>query len=787
MSSARTPATGCGSPAATSNDRTEDRHPSAGRIQLPGIFLMIESLETGGSERQFATLARSLNSNNFRLNVGCICQKGPFAEGLGELPQFRLSGSLYGVQSWKTRLRLARHLRSNGTAVAQAFDFYSNLTLILAARMARVPVVVGSQRQLGDLLTPAQSYVQTIAFRWCDAVVCNSRAAAQRLMEQGLPEHKISVIGNGLPTEAFVESPCFLPRRPGILRVGMIARMNTRAKNHVLFLQAASRLREKFPHVEFLLAGDGPLRGELQQEAARLGVAGQVRFLGDQRNIPSVLASLDVSVLPSASESLSNAILESMAAGVPVVASRVGGNPELVNEERGILFAPDGEEDLAASIAKLLSDEACRNALGRNARRFAQANFTAEQMARRYEELYTELLARKHWQPKPRPSIPQKSAEKSDRTRVAIVAASLCYVGGQSVQADLLLRHWKNDLEIEATLIPIDPFLPRAVAWAEHIPVLRTFARQPFYLWRLWWELKEADIVHIFSASYWSFLIAPAPALWIARLRRKKVIIHYHSGEARDHLQRSRIARAILAKADRLVVPSGYLVRVFQEFGLEAQAVPNMVDLRQFSFRQRRPLHPHLICTRGFYPYYCVDVVVRAFAEVKEKFPDARLDLVGGGPLERDIRNLVREIKLTGVDFKGIAVHSEIARFYDQADIFINASRLDNMPVSVLEAFASGTPVVSTAPEAMPYLVDHQHTGLLSAPGDKSALAQNVIRVLQDSELANRLISNSRQQLPRYSWPAVREKWLEVYRALTSGERKAVKEFASSCTESSES
>src|SRR5579862_8954587 len=106
------------------------------------------------------------------------------------------------------------------------------------------------------------------------------------------------------------------------------------------------------------------------------------------------------------------------------------------------------------------------------------------------------------------------------------------------------------------------------------------------------------------------------------------------------------------------------------------------------------------------------------------------------------------------------------------------------MPVSVLEAFASGTAVVSTAPEAMPYLVNHQHTGLLSAPGDESALAENVIRLLQDSELANRLISNAQQQLPRYSWLSVREEWLEVYRALVSGKRKAIKEFASSCMES---
>jgi hypothetical protein len=109
---------------------------------LPLVFLMIESLETGGSERQFAALARGLSPDVFRVCLGCVRQRGKFAEGLGEIPEFRLGGSLYGLQSWRSRLRLSRHLRHNHTAVAQAFDFYSNLTLIPAARLAGVPVVI---------------------------------------------------------------------------------------------------------------------------------------------------------------------------------------------------------------------------------------------------------------------------------------------------------------------------------------------------------------------------------------------------------------------------------------------------------------------------------------------------------------------------------------------------------------------------------------------------------------------------------------------------------------------
>ena len=290
--------------------------------------------------------------------------------------------------------------------------------------------------------------------------------------------------------------------------------------------------------------------------------------------------------------------------------------------------------------------------------------------------------------------------------------------------------------------------------------------RTPFYLTGLWRGLRDVDVAHIFSASYSSFLVAVLPAWMIARIRGKKTLINYHSGEARDHLRRSRIANTVLRRADRVVTPSGYLVDVFREFGLSADSVPNIVDLSQFSYRERSPLRPRLVCTRGFHAYYCIDVVVKAFAIVQKVFPEAQLDLVGGGSLEPEIRQLVADLKLSGVNFCGVVSRDEIGKSYDRADIFINASRLDNMPVSILEAFAAGTPVISTAPEGMRYLVDHGRTGLLSEVGDPDALAQNVIQVLRDPQLAAHLSSNAVAELSRYRWETVREQWLDLYRTL---------------------
>jgi glycosyltransferase involved in cell wall biosynthesis len=732
---------------------------------LPSVFLMINNLERGGSERQFRALEGALDRDRYRVQVGCIQKTGAFLEGLGEVPSFRLGGSLYGAKSWATRLRLARHLRRGDIAVAHAFDFYTNLALIPAARLAGVPAVIGSQRQLGDLMTPWQSRVQALVFCACDRVVCNSHAAADRLVYEGVPERKIVVIGNGLPESAFRETAPALPSEAGLLRVGMVARMNADYKQHRLFLRAAARVRGKFPSLEFLLVGDGPFRAGLEKQAEELGIRDQIQFLGDRRDVAALLAAMDVSVLPSSSEGLSNVILESMAAGVPVVATNVGGNPELLGDGRGLLVPAGDEVALAAAIERLLIDGRFRLALGSKGKEFARANFSLDKISGQYEALYADLLLRKGWRENRRSSV-NAGSNTSGKIRLALVAPTLRWVGGQAVQADLLMRHWRNDRDVEAQFIPLDPSFPAALAWAARVPGMRTLIREPLYLLSLWRGLKDVDVAHIFSASYWSFLLAPAPAWLIAKALGKKTVINYRSGEARDHLRRSTIARNILRNTDLLVVPSQYLVDVFHEFGLTARAVPNIVDLSQFSFRLRKPLRPHLVCTRGFHSYYGIDVVVRAFAEVRREFPDAKLDLVGGGPTENQIRSQAREMNLAGINFAGIASRQNIGSCYDQADIFINASRLDNMPVSILEAFAAGTPVVTTAPESMRYLVEHEQTGLLSAVDDAHDLANNVIRLLREPELAAGLALNAYRESERYRWEAVREQWLRVYRGL---------------------
>jgi glycosyltransferase involved in cell wall biosynthesis len=355
------------------------------------------------------------------------------------------------------------------------------------------------------------------------------------------------------------------------------------------------------------------------------------------------------------------------------------------------------------------------------------------------------------------------------RIRIALVGPSLRFwLGGQEVQADYLVRQWQADPAVEMRFIPIQAELPSWLAWINRIPFLRTAVRFPFYLGSLWRGVCDADIVHIFAAAYTSFILAVIPASCLARLREKKTLIHYHSAFGSDHLRRSILAARILRHCDRVVVPSQFLVGVFREFQVDASVVPNVVDSDQFRYRVRRPLRPILICSRGFKPVYRADLVVRAFARVKSQFPQAKLVLLGEGSMEAGVRSLVQEIGLEGVVFAGPVSRDRIGRFYDEADIFVQSPYIDNTPVSVLEAFVSGTAVVSTAPEGVRHMVRHEQTGLLCEPGDWQALAENVVRLLRDPDLALRVAENAHQQVPLYLWENVRGLWLDIYRSLTA-------------------
>jgi glycosyltransferase involved in cell wall biosynthesis len=354
------------------------------------------------------------------------------------------------------------------------------------------------------------------------------------------------------------------------------------------------------------------------------------------------------------------------------------------------------------------------------------------------------------------------------KLRVAIVAPSLRILGGQAVQAHRLVEAWRNDPDVEAWLIPVNPLPPGPLSHAVKIKYLRTVVTEATYLASLVRHLRRADIVHVFSASYTSFLLAPLPAMLMARAFGRPVILNYRSGQAPDHLQCSPVARRAIAGVDRTIVPSRYLVDVFSSFGLRAVAVPNVVDLARFQFRERTPLLPRILSTRNFEALYNVACTLRAFQLVQQRRPDAELTVVGGGTLDGSLRSLAGELGLRNVTFTGRVAPGEIAGHYAANDIYVQSPNIDNMPTSILEAFASGLPVVATKAGGVPAILTDREHGLLAPLDDHHALASHILQLLEHPGLAGELARNAYATCQAYTWQTVRAQWLANYQDVVS-------------------
>jgi glycosyltransferase involved in cell wall biosynthesis len=352
------------------------------------------------------------------------------------------------------------------------------------------------------------------------------------------------------------------------------------------------------------------------------------------------------------------------------------------------------------------------------------------------------------------------------KLQVAVVAPSLGILGGQAVQADRLLHAWSNDPDVHAWLVPVNPPPPRPLRFVTKVKYLRTVATELTYIPHLVREVACADVVHVFSASYTSFLLAPLPAILVAHALGRPVVLNYRSGEAPDHLKRSAIARRALARVDRNVVPSRFLVDVFASFGIDATIIPNIVDMQRFRFRQREPLQPRLLSTRNFEPLYNVACTLRAFRLVQDRWPDATLTLVGGGSEAAPLRELAWRLALKHVTFAGRVSPDAIAEHYTANDIYIQSPNFDNMPTSVLEAYASGLPVVSTDAGGMPAILRNGEHGFLTAVNDHHALAAHVLALLDDPALARRVTRAGYHTCEACTWPNVRTEWLRVYKSV---------------------
>jgi glycosyltransferase involved in cell wall biosynthesis len=285
----------------------------------------------------------------------------------------------------------ARWCRRIGARIVHTCELYSNLFGLPAAALAGVDVRIGNRRELATAdKSKAQLTAQQLAYRAAHVVVANSCAAAEQLRREGLPQRRIAVIPNGLDLSLYnVRSD-----RREIRRVIMVANLRPE-KGHDTLLAAVPAIAHFQPNLEIVLVGDGPLRSALAENIIRRGLRGRVTLAGERQDIPSLLDASDLFVLPSTSEAFPNAVLEAMASGLPVLATRVGGIPELIESGRnGVLVDPRDPSALASAAIDLIRNPERAFAMGAAARAHVHERYSFDRMVESFAQLYDSALGR---------------------------------------------------------------------------------------------------------------------------------------------------------------------------------------------------------------------------------------------------------------------------------------------------------------------------------------------------------------------------------------------------------
>lgn len=348
---------------------------------------------------------------------------------------------------------------------------------------------------------------------------------------------------------------------------------------------------------------------------------------------------------------------------------------------------------------------------------------------------------------------------KFDGLRVALVGPLPPPAGGMANQTRQLAELLRGEGACVELVQVNAPYWP---AWVGRIKGVRALFRLLPYLYCLWRACGRADLVHVMANSGWSWHLFAMPAIRLAALRGRPVVVNYRGGEAGEFLQQAAASvRATLDKSSGLLLPSGFLLEIFSRHGMQGRVVPNIIDLQRFHPAAQYPAHPDsplIVVARNLEPIYGIDVVLRAFAKVIARLSAARLAIAGSGPQREELEKLAHDLGISNqIRFTGRLDRDQMAALYRDADLSVNPSHVDNMPNSVLESLASGVPIVSTRVGGVPFIVEHERTAMLVSANEPDAMAAAIVAVLENSALAEKLRNEGIGEVQRYSWPAVRD------------------------------
>ena len=376
-------------------------------LMKPNVLFIVDSFEQGGSERQALQLLRQLHhSGQCRVHLACLQNRGSLrAEadklGIGEIVEYPLT-SFYDLNFTEQIRRIIRSIRAHEIDVVHTHCFYTNIFGMKGGFLSRVPARVTSKGETDGFRTPMQKRAERVSFRLADRVIANCHVVENQLIREGVSPEKVIQHYNGLDMGR-LKVPAGLRREEALAMFGLppdrrfisiVANLHNPIKDHPLFLRAAARVRAAVPDARFVIAGEGELMESLRDLARQLGIQDDVFFIGRCDNVAKLLFASDIGVLSSKAEGFANAILEYMAAGLPVVATDVGGAREAISEgETGYVVPAGDDEKMAERIIELLNDPDRARLMGERGKLIVAEKFSCDRHLQNTLELYDELLS----------------------------------------------------------------------------------------------------------------------------------------------------------------------------------------------------------------------------------------------------------------------------------------------------------------------------------------------------------------------------------------------------------
>jgi glycosyltransferase involved in cell wall biosynthesis len=371
-------------------------------VTRPAKVLVFQNrFRLGGQERQTVLNVRTMDRSRFVPVVACLHLDGEHLEDLADAGArpvlFDIGSSMFRANTALQVGRIVRFIRANGIALVHSQDIYTNVLGTLAARIAGVPCVV-TRVDLNHNVSGYRRQVLGWVSRQADRVLVNALCIRDLVIREGVDSDRIVVVRNGVDLEAFDRSALCAPDAPVPEAGGIVcvANMHHPVKGQIDLLMAMKEVVRARPEAHVVFVGDGVRRPHLERSARHLGIADRCHFLGHRLDAPAILARAALCVSASHAEGISNAILEGMTARLPVVATAVGGSPEIVREGvNGFLVPPGAPAALARRILDVLGNAQLRRRMGEKGRRIVEQEFDVTQMRTSYDALYEELTGLK--------------------------------------------------------------------------------------------------------------------------------------------------------------------------------------------------------------------------------------------------------------------------------------------------------------------------------------------------------------------------------------------------------